>query len=199
VPVSSPIEWTDVQDAIYQWCSGATGLPFIWEDQDAPQPAYPYGSMRLTSGPRRVAGADEVRVTYDGGQDLGHEIGLEVGGLREITVTVQAHVNQRDSGPDDDATNFVTRLQSSLALPSVQELLRDAGLAVVEEGPVLNLGRVLDDTWVARAAMDVRLGLASNLVERTGYVATVAIEPDVTDVDGSPVDADVQKPFEVGG
>lgn len=196
--IASPIDWQTVENAIYDWLSSATGLTTVWGEQDSPQPSYPYASMRIISGPTRVAGLDEHRYSYDELQPLGEEIGIETCGPREMTLSVQIHAKQADVGPTDSPRNLMSRAQSSLATPSVLAALRIAGLSVVDEGQVLNANVVVEDTWIARAMMDVRFGLAASVVERTGYIATVGVEPKYYKPDGvTELDDDLQAPFDI--
>lgn len=198
-PIPSPIPWQTVEDALYDWFNGVTGLATIWSEQDAPQPPYPYASINVIAGPTKVAGQDEQRITYDGGQPAGQEVGIEVAGLREMTLSCQIHVRQQDATPANHARDLMSRAQSSLGLPSVLSALQVAGLSVIEEGPVQNVSQVIEDTWIARAMMDVRFGLASSVEERTGYIAEVEADPLYKKPDGTTaVDPELHQKFTVG-
>lgn len=199
-PVPSPIAWTTIEDAIYDWIFAATGLATIWGEQDSPQPVYPYASLRVIAGPTKVAGQDEERITYDGGQPLGQEIGIEVAGLREMTVSIQVHARESDALSTNHPRDMMTRAQSSLGLPSVLSALHVAGLSVIEEGAVQNVSEAIEDTWISRAMMDVRFGLAASIMERTGYIKDVEVDPLYKKPDGTTaVDADLHKKFTVLG
>jgi len=198
-PVASPIAWTTIEDALYDWLAAATGLTTIWAEQDSPQPAYPYAVLEITSGPTKVGGQDEQRQTYDGGQSLGQEIGIEVCGLREITLSVQVFAKEADALPTNHPRDMLSRAQSSLGLPSVLQALKVAGLSVIEEMPVQDMSEAIEDTWITRAAMDVRLGLAASVTERTGYISTVEVDLDIKKPDGTTsVDAALRTTFTIG-
>lgn len=114
---------------------------------------------------------------YDGDQlsyannDAGHEVGIEVSGMREITVSCQAYVERPDSlDPTKHALHLMSVAQSSLGLPATLAALSAAGLAVVDEGDVTDISEVIGEAFASRANMDVRFGLASNVEERTGYI-----------------------------
>lgn len=263
----TPITWGTIENGIHAWLSGATGLTTIWENQSAPQPAFPYASLQVTNGPMKIGGADEQRAVtsspvyvfdvditplaqnattytvtingtgfayisdatalvseitaglvsvinagaepitavdnttyltltsdttalftlaltddYDNAQlsyannDTGHEVGIEVVGLREITVSCQIFVARPDSlDPTKHALHFMSIAQSSLGLPAYLTALSTAGLAVIEEGAILDIAEVVGDSFISRASMDVRFGLAASAVERTGYIETVKI------------------------
>lgn len=195
--IASPIPWSTVEDALYDWFSGATGLVTIFEEQDAPRPPYPYASISIF-GPRKLFAKDEHRYSYDALQPPGEEIGIEVCGPREITVSCKVRVKQSDSYPSNHARDMMTRAQSSLSVPAVLDSLRLAGLSVVEEGDILTPSERVEDTWIGRATMDVRCGLSSSVTVRTGYIATVGVEPTLYEPDGvTEVDDDLKKPFEI--
>ena len=75
--------------------------------------------------------------------------------------------------PDRNAYNTLTVLQSSLGLPSVQEQLRAADLALIEELPIIDLSEATEDTLLSRASMDIRMRTLSVLLEYTGFIAEV--------------------------
>lgn len=182
--LSSPIDWTTVEIAIHAWFSSATGLPVIWEDQEAPRPPLPYGTLKVIAGPTKLFGADEHRITYDGNQPDGEEIGIEVAGLRQMTVTAQVFLKRLGANGSSGAKDYTTRAQSALGMPSYLAGLQAAGLSVIEEMAPRDLSGVDSGTWLARSAMDVRFGLAASVTERTGYVETVGLEPTYRGPDG---------------
>lgn len=58
------MDWTTIQNAIQAWMASGTGLACIWAEQGAPQPAYPFGTLKTISGPGAY-GMDEVTETTD--------------------------------------------------------------------------------------------------------------------------------------
>jgi hypothetical protein len=203
MPVASPIAWTTIHDALHDWLSGALGIATIWAEQDAEQPPYPFAVLNIVAGPTKVAGQDEQRITFDGGQPAGEEVGIEVAGLREITVSCQVlAAASSTTAPQDQsrvARDLLSRAQSSLVLPTVIEALRVAGLAVIEEGAVQNVSEVVEDSWIGRASMDVRFWVAASIEERTGYIKDVEVEHTYDKPDGTEVDADLRQTFIVEG
>lgn len=135
---------------------------------------------------------------YDGEQiswannDEGNEIETRVTGSRVITLNVQAFQrNSRNDNeandPDRNAYNTLTLLQSSLGLPSVQAALRAADLSLIEELPILDLSEEVEDTFISRASMDVRMRTLSVLSEYTGYIATITGQSTYTGTKNDPV------------
>lgn len=199
MPVASPIAWQTIRDGLYDAVNGATGWTTIWSDQDAPQPAYPYITMRIISGPLKLSEQDDVRQSFDAGQPLGEEIGRSTGGMREITVSIQAFQRQSSSTPSTSAMDALTRLQGALGMATYLTALRTAGLSVVEVGTVQNVSTEVDDSWSDRAAMDVRGRLAASVTERGGYIDTTEISPTYTTHGGGSVDPSLQVPISVSG
>lgn len=113
---------------------------------------------------------DDAQLSY-ANNDVGHEVGIEIAGMREITVSCQAYVDRPDSlDPAKHALHLMTMAQSSLGLPATLATLSVAGLAVVDEGEVIDISEVIGDAYVSRANMDVRFGLAASVEERSGYI-----------------------------
>lgn len=122
---------------------------------------------------------------FDGSQiswtnnDTGNEIKVEVKGQRQFTLNVQAFVrntisDNQASDPSRNAHHYLTVLQSSLGLPTVQSQLRASGIAMVEELPVTDLSEEVEDTIESRASMDVRMRTTSILEEYIGYIENVS-------------------------
>lgn len=190
--IPDPIDWQTIEDALYDWFAEQSGVPVVWADQDSPQPqAYPFGTIAIISGPNIVgaSGNDELRTSTDLGQPAGEEVLQEFGGQREMTVSCQVFTKPPESfNPSVHARAIMSRVQSSLAAPSVLEAFLAAGLAVVNQGDVDDLSEAVEDTWIGRSNLDVLFGLSACSSERTGYIKTVEISaPDPFDL--------VEKPF----
>jgi len=128
---------------------------------------------------------DDAQMSY-ANEDAGHEVGLEVIGMREITVSCQIYVERPDNlDPTKHAVHLMTVAQSALGLPTVLATLDTAGVSVIEEGDVNDISEIGGASYGSRANMDVRFGLASVVEERVGYIETVEIsstEPIAVDV-----------------
>lgn len=166
-----PIDRQVVEDAIFDWFTGRTGLTTIWTDQKKTQPPYPYATLKIIAGPIKEGGADETRATTDLTQPAGQEVQLHVTGPRVFTLSCQAFVGDpAGSTPAADALHFMSLAQSSLGLQSVLDALDAAGVAVVSEGEVTDLSEFINDDAISRASLDPRFRVSSDLSERTGYI-----------------------------
>lgn len=172
-----PICWQTIDDAIYDWVTGKVNLDAIWEDQNLPEPAYPYLSLRR-SGFRKEGGKPEVRTSTDLNRPLGEEIELLTTSPGEFTLSVKAFVDE-DNGanePNRNAVQYCSKLQASLGQLSVQSHLREAGLAIIEELEVKDISLVENGEFLNRAIFEVRLRATSVMTERTGFIEKVEVE-----------------------
>ena len=124
--------------------------------------------------------------------DEGNEVAHVACGRRVVTLNIQAF--ERDTRTDNPGTdparnafNMLSRLQASLMTPSVQTQLRASGIAIIEEGDVLDLSEPVEDTILSRASMDVRMRMLSTLTEYTGYIYTVSGDSTLTGTKSDPV------------
>jgi hypothetical protein len=174
--LSNPINMETFENAIHSWFSDSIESTVIWSYQSAPRPKYPFGSLEIIAGPIAASPARENRTTTDLGRDPGEEIEIETTVPCTITVRGQAYVNLTDSRePQYNAMNLVTRAQSRLHLPSVQQDFYDANISVINDNGVENISEVLNDAFVSRAALTVAFGATLSLSEFTGYIKTVQI------------------------
>jgi len=185
-----PIDWESIEDAIYAWLTGdVEGLgaivpEAIWENQNVPQPAYPYASMLVTSHTKE-GGRDEIRTTYDAAQPLGEEIEFLATGPVQFTLALSFHVDPTAGGnePAGRARALATKAQASLGLLAVLDHLSGAGLSVIAEEGVTDTSVVVNGEWLSRATLDVRLRTASQMTQRLGYIDKVELESDALGVD----------------
>ena len=164
-PTLAPIDFEAVEDAIQAFFAAASGLEVYWADQLKPRGTYPYGTVKIISGPDRV-GQDEVRVeaaSPDPGKP-GEGGLLRSVGNREITVSFQVFGPANNIAPAASARAYAASVAAAFALPLYGDVLAVAGLAVRGVGNPIGLPNVqVADAWFTRANLDVRLGLASNV------------------------------------
>lgn len=183
--VAAPINWATVENAIYAWFFGATGITTIWADQSTPQPAMPFAVLKRIAGPT-PAGRDEVRGTgTDPLQPTGQEVGRLICGQRDFTVSCK--VSCASDAPAANADHYLGMAQIALSFPSMLETLSLAGVAVVASTPPVDLDFIADGAFRSCAAMDVRFRVAFNSTERCGYIGSVEYAGSVKDADDSTV------------
>lgn len=154
--------WEDIQNAIAEWACGATGLTWVWADQKAPQPPYPYGLLNVIAGLTKIGGLDEQRVVENGDEtELIHT------GPREFTVSFQVQVGLPEADEDARvfAENYLATLMATTSFESAKVIFRRANISVVEELPIQSLDLVIATETVSRASMDIRFQTQSALRE----------------------------------
>ena len=190
-PLPSPaVDWKAIQDGIHRWCCSSTGLEWVWADQKAPQPLYPYGLLNVVSGLTKVGGLDERRTRCENGR-----IEQIITGPRYFTISFQVQVGLPSSDNDARvfAESYLATLQASVLLESSRQILKRSNIAVVEELPIQSLDLVIATETVSRAAMDIRFVTQSCLVEEIPAIDVVRIEsgkfpPSDQSVDGTEFD-----------
>lgn len=108
--------------------------------------------------------------------DAGHEVALEIGGQREITISL--NVFSSDKSPSGDARFHLLKLFEAANLPSSIAVFDAAGFALIERLPVVSLNDTTNGKRRSRAAFDIIVRYAASTIERTGYIETVAISSD---------------------
>ncbi len=175
--VSGPLVWSNLRNAIRDWLVLTLGLTTIWEEEEAPRPAYPYASLRILSGSVKIhSDVDEQTLS-------GNDIIFTTIGNREFAVSVQAFASFEGAvyNPDADGMHYATAAQGSLETPSVLETFRAAGLSVADVLAITNRNTALDATWLSRAGFDIRFRAVSSIVSApVPSVATIVVSSDLS-------------------
>jgi len=160
--VARSIDWDAIQAAVYGWASDASGVQFVWANQDAPQPDYPYGLLNRTLGPVQV-GHDERK--WDAANEK-----FVVSGIRRFTVSAMVSdvTNSTTPSLSDAPVSLLSDMMSSLYSPSVIEAFRLAGIAVTNAPQVLDVSIAIGAQWVRRSQMEIIFGTTS-AIEQTAF------------------------------
>lgn len=152
------IDLKAVRKTIWTWAEKATGIEFIWEDQDGMRPGRPYGSLKIITGPIK-SGTDDIRQPSSGV--------FSIDGMRQIVVSVSVY------GSDSD--QYVNQLMKSLEKPSVHEYFRGtAMMSFIRSEGLQNLSLLRDTAFESKHQFDVSFGLVDNEVDADmGYINTV--------------------------
>ena len=168
--VSSPINLTALQLAIYNWFVDATALPTIWTNQSSPQLAYPFGTLQITSAPTLMSPLWETRDSTDLTRPLGTEVKLDKFNTGKFTISCQAFTEGLSTAMD-----YMLRAEASLALESSLALLRAADIVVNDQGSVNNISSLTNDKYIHRANLDLFLTAPMSAIEYVGYIKTTEI------------------------
>lgn len=182
--IAAPIDMETFQDAIYTWFINATDLFTIWQEQSGPQPEYPYGSLQIISGPSLAAPQHEILDEIIQGQPAGQEIKLTARNQCTFDISCQTYVGKPESrDPNANAMWYINKAQSSLSLPSVQDLLYRSNVAYVRVSEVQNINELIADAYVSRANIDVTFGASLSIEEYTGYINQVELKSNSLGID----------------
>lgn len=169
-----------IETALVTWLSTATGATAILYGQKGTQPPLPYATIRVT-GPRTAANSSSIShpavQTFDPSR-VGEEIERRFHAQLELTVSVQAFTEPTAGG--SSAKALLQLAKRSLALDATLQDLRAAGLALIEVGDTQDLTGLLDTGFQGRAVMDLRLLVADEVAERTGFIAEAAVTSSTT-------------------
>ena len=165
------------------WAGDVTGLRWHWADQHAPRPAYPYGTIKLVSGPNKI-GTVEKRQEADG-KISHHAIGT-------LSFSFQVFVSKNDGGKmtdDFDAFGLLSGLIMSKGLQSSETRFKTANIGPVDSGDnVRSLDEVIQDEYISRAQTDLIFTASLAMIEDVGWFEQAVIETTVTAPDGSILD-----------
>ncbi len=174
------LDWQTIENALQTWIVAATGLPtsaVIFASQNAPAPAMPYATIKI-SGPRGTMAQPALQIETNLLNPAGEEIEQTVTLHQEVTVSCQVYAAA--TAGTGTAKEYLEKARTALFLPTRLDALSTAGLAVVEMGDTQDLTALLGTAWESRAAMDVRMNLVDTAVEKTGYIATVETTDETT-------------------
>lgn len=135
------IDFKKIQKTLEKWFSDQTGLrQVVWDGDSRENLKTPYGELWIRS--IIGLGVDENRSVLDESQDTGRELVYTTVGQRQLTV--QCKITTRTNDPECKAHAYMEKLRTSLAFPSVKQLLADnqmsfaraGGMAVMSLSPV---------------------------------------------------------------
>ena len=139
----------------------------VWGSSRAPRPQLPYIMLDIISGPSKD-GHDDLR--------LDEQNKIVASGMRYYTLSVNVY--------GDTANEIAAELQSSFELPTIQELLSASGIAVVREGDVRVLDKLLETDYEGRAQFDFEFAVSKNKVDdKSGVIDKVQLTNEIYPVD----------------
>ncbi len=154
--IPSPIDWETIENALHRHFEDATGIQFVWADQRAPQPEYPYGSLNILPGSTALPVLDGQFIKPDGS--------IKLVGQRDFTVSAQIHVGPPDSTtPRCHGRALMYAAIAALDLPLTCEAFREAGIAIRQKGQPNDLDIEIGGEWISRTQADIRIGVAAVL------------------------------------
>ena len=147
--------------ALITWLTTETGLPAIFEYQNAPQPSSNYISVHVRNK------------RYIGHAHVNHQSGsvFDVGYSTEIEVQLRCI--------EDESIDILEQVKLSLEKESVQTLLYDAGLAWSGNNDVVSQPVERDGKWQHHSILEVFFNSTAEIQEDRSCIETVEIESEV--------------------
>lgn len=175
-PIGS-LSIANLQKTLYSWVRKQTegiieSSHIVWRNQSEPLPPRPCVTMKFIDGPRRFGYQDNAQFI---GGSTGSQ--FKIGGQRSMTLSVQIFGNSKIHRPM--ALQLAIDLNSSLSLLTVLDQLSSGGIAVLEQGDVLNITALEETEYEERAQFEVTLSVAQNIVDDPGIITQVGPITDV--------------------
>jgi hypothetical protein len=176
-----------LQDSIRSlWVLPASGLPdnaVYFATQNGPSLAPGPCITIALGGPVRIGMLDPVTKTVDLGAPNGKEIVFTSKGLRELVVTLQAFSPQANAlDMENDARELLSRIDASLALPTIRPSLNKIGLGVLRQGNVVWQPGIIRAGWEGRAVLETVFCVSETATGAVGYIETANITGTVDNV-----------------
>jgi hypothetical protein len=151
----------DKEDAIHNWVKTALGFEgnkVIWDRSNIRRPERPYATLNISSGPRNVGRASEERYK---------ELDTFQYAIRKVfTLTVGIY----------GGNGYLKKLEDvidSLQKPTIQTILRQAGLANWGSEDPIDLSSLLDTKFEDRASVDFLLAYGKAIEDTPGEIQNV--------------------------
>jgi hypothetical protein len=170
------MSWTAIENALHDWVAEATGLAgdrvrFAHADQPRAQDGLPLASINILA--TRAIGLDANGHRYEPLAPNGQQIVMEASGTRETQVDVSFFSGA--VGGDGGARDLAHQALTGLALESVRNDLRTAGVFPFDSGPVRWVPAITGAKFEARAILSMRFYYNDVLEERTTWIETVEV------------------------
>lgn len=167
-----------VATAMVRWLASATGLEVRLSDQDAPEAATDWCTVRVAES-RDDGGTPAKSQDYDAGRPPGEELEVTHAQKKFLTVTLQSYT--REPVGATCATDVLEAAKESLLLEAPRAQLAALGVAVLTKGAVRNLNALGGPKWRGRAVLELEVNVVEAVTERMTYIETA----DVTVVEES--------------
>lgn len=183
--LESPIDWSTVEDAIYDWIFGATAISVDWSSEDRPEREFPYITLKSDVGIDFLVHRPEVLEKTNLANPAGEEIEITLANDSEFVVACECRTIA--DAPGGSARYYLQSAKAALGKPSVKTALRTGGVVVVEADPILDTDEERATSWTSGAVMEVRFRTLATVTEKTGYIAKVGVTGTFVDANGNTV------------
>lgn len=161
-----------VATAMVRWLSAVTGLETRLSDQDAPEAATDWCTVRIGESQDEGGTASQSR-DFDATRPAGQEVEVTHAQKKFLPVTLQAYT--REPVGATCAFDVMEKAKESLLLAAPRAQLATLGVAVLTKGAVRNLNALGGPKWRGRAALELVVNVVEVAVERTTYIETADV------------------------
>jgi hypothetical protein len=152
----------DIRNALYDWVSTQIPITWIWIPSNAPQPAVPFGTIRMR--PTEQIGQDYHSPPNDSGVET-------LWSDDEFMFEAQIYGTLSPNG-EDPAFSWAKMLEKSLHKWTVLAELEKYGIAFVDTEPIIDLGDAGRTNYEARAMLEVRFRIGYAETDTVGVIET---------------------------
>jgi hypothetical protein len=152
----------EVREALYDWVDGQVPITWIWQPANGPQPATPYGTIRMLL-------TDQI----------GHASVTQPDDTGERTLTQNEEFNFEAKiigaltpGGDDQVASWLQQLKTSLQTRAVIDALAQAGIAYVETEPIVDLSDTGRVEFESMGMLEIRFRIGYSESDNVGYIET---------------------------
>jgi hypothetical protein len=178
-----PIDMRVVKDAIHDWVSNALrtdSATVIWSDQDAPQPEYPFVTLKVISGPDPLSphwGVVEETDTRRLHEEIERLSYIQC----RMTVSCQAFTSRKLAMENEaDAVALLNSARACLAKQSVRDTFELTNISVASCEAASDISDLEETTFVSRASMEVVFGIVLTVRDYVTYIESVELKVRVT-------------------
>lgn len=170
-------DWGAIEIALHdevETALGTTGARVVWDYQSGDRVENSTGTPFFAS--LRLDGmvpnwAPDYIVTNNASPPPGFEIKLAASAPTDATLTI--NIFSKTATGSNAARSLAEKVSQFFARESAIERLDQAGIAIIDRGPVLSVPTVLETKYESRASFTVRFSVRSGDEENTTYIQTV--------------------------
>lgn len=162
----------EIMDALFDEVATFSGVAegsVVWDRQKVGARPLPAIELRL-EGPTTVGAPAGERIEEVDPADSTIVVGI----VSDLEYVLRVQARTVDTG---EAPALAKTTKRAFLLPSPLERLAEAGIVVVESGPVLDVGELVETNWQGRASFTVRIRVGDVEVdpERTTFIDSAPV------------------------
>jgi len=168
---------SDILKAWFDYCTNVLPVEYTVafaeeiSGADGPRPEKPYISLKIISGPRKLAIDDDLR-----NKELTDEFYLV--GQRGYTLSIKSF--------GVEYIDALEKISTLLGDPDNWEQLNiDADIAIVDQGDVLDISAKLETGFEKRASLDIIFNSSNNIITSVGPITSVEVSGAIKNEDSS--------------